>query len=173
MHALAFVFEVFGVLGAVGVVAVLTRALGHIRRDLRLIAGAVIAAIVFAFACANLADAISALNQARRDGVGTRAGLERCFVEDHFGAWLPFINWVKARLPAHAVYALGPYSGRPDGWCISLVLLPALQEGPGGQPGWVITLGTVPPDLEARIARHDPSVRVFAPGFALAKEGQG
>ena len=53
---------------------------------------------------------------------------------------------------------------------LMLVLLPSLPAGPGGHAGWTIAFGTIPPDLRARIARHDPSVRIFAPGFALAQD---
>ena len=173
-HELAsLIFEVVGILGAVGVVSLLLRSSGQTKRDLRLISAAVIGGIAVAFAFGNLADAGSALSQARRNGVGPRAGLERCLEEDGGEELVPFFNWVKARLPPRAVYELATYSGHPDLWCVTLVLLPSLLAGPGGQPGWIITLGTLPPDLQARIARHDPSVRVFAPGFALARGGPG
>lgn len=175
MHTLTYelaslILEVLGVLGAVVVMAALLRSSGRGQLDLRWLAGAVVGVITVAFAIADVAGAGSALNQARRAGVGARAGLEHCFDEEGVSTRLPFLNWVKARLPAHAVYAMVPYAGQPDGWCTTLVLLPSLPAGPGGNAGWIIAFGTIPPDLQARIARHDPSVQVFAPGFALAKE---
>lgn len=165
--------EVLGVLGAVCVVVAVLRSSGQSQIDVRLVAGGVIAAIMLTLALGGLADAGWSLNQIRRTGVGARAGLESCLTEQGGPAVavrLQFINWVKARLPADAVYQLLPYTPPPDDWCVTLVLLPSLPAGPGGRADWAIAFGTLPPDLQARIARKDPSVQVFAPGYALAKE---
>lgn len=168
--------ETLGVLGVVGVVAARLRSRSKNRRDVRVVAACVLGAITFAFALVDVRDVGSVLNQARRNAGSARAGLEHCFDETNgepgplLPSRLPFINWVKKRLPAHGVYALAPYAGPPDDWCVALVLLPSLPAGPGGDAAWTIAFGTIPPDLQARIARHDPSVRVFAPGFALARD---
>jgi hypothetical protein len=149
---------------------------GTTRRDLRLVAASVLATVAFASALVHVGDVGSVLNQARRSAVGPRAGLERCFDESNgvpgprLRLRLPFINWVKQRLPRDAVYALAPYTGPPDAWCVALVLLPSLPAGPGGRARWTIAFGTIPPDLQGRIARHDPSVLVFAPGLALGRD---
>lgn len=165
--------EFLGLLAAVGGAAALVR---RSRRNLEgpAVAAIVLGALAFAFAVANLANAGSELDQARRHAVSSRAGLEHCLGESLSGGPLvpvrpPFLNWVKQRLPAHAVYALAPYAGPPDSWCVTLVLLPSLPVRPGGTADWTITFGMLPPDLKARIQHHDPSVQVFAPGYALAR----
>ncbi len=181
MHGLThefvlFVLETLAVLGAIVFVTARLGSGSKTHPDVRLVAACVLATISFVFALVQLRDTGSVLNQARRSGVAARTGLEHCFGETNGepGPQLPlrrpFIDWVKTRLPAHAVYALAPYAGPPDAWCVALVLLPALPSGPGGHPGWTIAFGTIPTDLQARIARHDPSVRVYAHGFALARD---
>jgi hypothetical protein len=158
----------------VGVAVALLRFATGRRVDVRLAAAAVLGAFVLAFALADADGAGSALNQARDDSVGSRAGVEHCLTESFGGAPLvperiPFLDWVRKRLPADAVYAVAPYIGEPDGWCLTLVLLPALPAGPGGTPGWTITMGTVPPSVQLAISRHEVSPQVFAPGYLLVR----
>jgi hypothetical protein len=94
-------------------------------------------------------------------------------VEDGASSELRFINWARAQLPPHAVYALTDYLPQPDTWCLTLALLPALPFGPGHEvAGWQIALGGEPPELVARIAARDPAVRVFRPGFVVARLGR-
>lgn len=166
--------EILGIVAVVVAVVLVLARLTEYRLDARLVA-AVLGALTFAFALANVRTAGSVLNQARRSAVTARAGLEHCLRESLTGAALvvtrlPFVDWVKTQLPRHAVYSLAPYDGPPDDWCLTLVLLPALPNGPGGSPSWTIALGPIPPDLHARIARRDPSVQVFPPGYALARD---
>lgn len=138
-------------------------------------AAGVLAVLTAIAILANLHTAGGVLNRARRDAVGPREGLEHCFAETNGESGprlpqrLPFINWVKRRLPAHAVYELVPSAGPPDAWCVALVLLPSLPARAGEPARWTITFGTTPAALQARIAQHDPTVHVFAPGFALAQ----
>ena len=145
------------------------------RFDVRSVVATALGALVFVLVLVNVRSAGSVLNQARRHAVTSRAGREHCLLESLSGAplvlsRLPFIDWLNAQLPTNAVYTVVPYSGPPDFWCVTMDLLPALPAGPGGVPHWTITLGTVPPDLQARIGRHDPSVHVFAPGYVLAQD---
>jgi len=165
----SLILEVLAILAAVGVLTAVLVRWGQGRPDVRLAAAGVVALFAVAFTVTNLVKSSSALDHAAHSAVGGRAGLERCVNEDRAGQRLPFVNWVKRRLPP-AVFTLAPYPGHLDAWCVTLVLLPALPAGPGGTPTWTVTLGTIPPELKARIARHDPSVQVFATGFALSKE---
>jgi Flp pilus assembly protein CpaB len=115
----------------------------------------------------------STLNQARRHAVGPGAGLEHCSTEVPIGQRLVperirFLDWVKARLPARALYAVDPYSGPPDLWCVTVVLLPALPASGGDRAGWTIAAG-VPPAAQASIDGQDPDAKVFAPGYVLAR----
>jgi hypothetical protein len=70
----------------------------------------------------------------------------------------------------HAVYALD-YTPPPDTGCLAFGLLPALPARPGERAEWTIAFGSVPAEMRVRIARHDPAVQVFAPGFALQFNG--
>lgn len=122
----------------------------------------------------DLRGAASTLARAHRDRVTAQMGREHCVMESING--LPvspraagFLAWVRRRLPAHAQYALAGYTGSPDAWCITMILLPAL---PGPSPDWVLALGTIPREMQVRIARHDPDVTVYAPGYALERVGR-
>jgi hypothetical protein len=167
--------EVVGVGLAVGGIALVTRRRNEERFDVRSVAATALGALVLALALISAPSAGSVLNQARHNAVIARAGREHCLFESLTGerpvlSRLPFIDWLTTQLPVNSVYTVVPYSGPPDFWCVTFVLLPALPAGPGGVPQWTITLGTVPRDLQARIARHDPSVHVFAPGYVLARD---
>jgi hypothetical protein len=110
--------EVLGLLAVVaGAATLLRRSTGSLEGPA--VAAAVLGAMAFAFALVNLPNAGSELNQARLHSVSSRSGLEHCFEESLGGGPLvpvrvPFINWVKQRLPAHAIFALAPYAGPPD-----------------------------------------------------------
>jgi hypothetical protein len=177
VHQLAkLMLEICAVLVLCGGAVMLLRSRFGRRIDALPAAAGLLALLTVAGIVADVHTAGGVLNRARRDAVGPRAGLQHCFGETNGEAGprlpqrLPFINWVKQRLPAHAVYTLAPSPGPPDAWCVALVLLPALPARAGERAGWTITFGTTPPDLQARIARQDPSVQVFAPGFALTRE---
>lgn len=112
----------------------------------------------------------SLLNQARRHSVSSRAALDHCFVEDGAQKEAPFIDWVHGQLPVGAVYTIADGEHEPDGWCLTLALLPALPEGPGHErAGWEIDFGEIPPAVDRLQATSPSSVRAFAPGFALAR----
>jgi hypothetical protein len=169
--------EVCAVLGVIGGAVALRR--WRFAQQIGVIpaAAGAIALVTVVLTLANLHDTGGVLNHARRDSVGGRVGLEHCFSETNgepgpqLPLRLPFINWVKRGLPSQAVYALAPSVGPPDAWCVALVLLPALPARFGQLFHWVVTFGTVAPGLEAWFVRHRWSVRVFAPGFALAHDG--
>lgn len=153
---------------AIGLVVLAVRSFTPRRMSTPLIAGYVLSAFALVLTVVNLVGATSLLNRARANSVGARAGLEHCFVETNATSRLPFVDWVKRQLPRDSVYELSGYTGQPDAWCVTLAFLPLLPAGPGGQPHWVVTFGYVPPSIAARIAAHDPTVRVFAPGFVRA-----
>jgi hypothetical protein len=113
----------------------------------------------------------TAFSQDHKQSTSAAQGLDYCYQESLSGqpvvpGHTAFLEWVKSRLPRDARYALYPYAGPPDGWCVTLTLLPAL---PSTEPDWTIYTGTVPPLVQAQIARHDPNIEVFAPGYALAR----
>ena len=140
------------------------------------IAGIGLAALLCLSLLLHVSQTASAFNQARKDGVfSDRAAVEHCFQESLTGQPLvaqraPFFDWVKRQLPRRARYAVVPYIGPPDLWCVTLALLPALPADTPAAVGWEIAAGTIPPDLQARIDRHDPTVRVYAPRYVLARE---
>jgi hypothetical protein len=174
-HLLTLLLEVVGVAAVVGGVAVGCRYVGLRSVPSRLAMGAAIAVLVCVSALAHVGLTGSVLAQDRGYSVSAQLGLEHCLYESLGGGPIAperalFVAWVKRRLPPGAVYTVVPYAGTPDGWCLTMVLLPALPLGPGAaRPGFEIVAGVVPPDIAARIARHDPTVQVFAPGYALAK----
>jgi len=174
-HVLTLLLEVVGVAVLVGAVTVGCRYAGVHSVPSRVAMGATIAVLACVSALAHVRHTSSVLAQDRTDSVSAQAGLEHCFDESLSGAPIDierarFMAWVKRRLPPGAVYVIAPYAGTPDAWCLTTALLPALPAGPGAaRPGWEIVAGTVPADVAAMIARHDPTVQVFAPGYALAK----
>jgi hypothetical protein len=102
--------------------------------------------------------------------VAARAATSYCVREAGSRVGAAFIEWARSRMPAHTVYRLDDLSPGPDAWCLTLALLPALPAGPGDTaPDWEIAFGGYPPELKERIASHDRSVKVFVPGFALAR----
>jgi hypothetical protein len=162
------VLEVVGILGAVGVLAALTIGRRPTASELRFATVAAVGALTVALALGQLAAAGSTLDQARRGAVSAPDGIEHCFGEQRAQARLPFVRWLKMRLPKDAVYALD-YTPAPDVLCVALVLLPALPAAPGQRAEWTIAFGAIPPAMQARINAHDPSVQVFAPGFGLER----
>lgn len=177
-NLLQLVLEVVAILAAIAAANQVRRRFPRLRLERELVAGLALSASVIVLVLSDLHGAGSAFSHARREVVGGRAGLEQCVDESLSGAPLVpyrhrFVSWVKAHLPAHAVYSLVAEAGAPDVWCLTLVWLPALPAGPGERAGWTIAFGVLPPDLRARIARHDPTVEVFAPRFALARHERG
>ncbi len=142
--------EVVAILAAIAAANLLRRRFARLHLERTLVAGLVLSASVIVLILSDLHGAGSAFGHARREAVGRRAGLEHCVDESLSGAPLVpyrhrFVSWVKARLPAHAVYSFVAEAGAPDGWCLTLVWLPALPAGPGARAGWTIAFGVVPP----------------------------
>jgi hypothetical protein len=172
------VLEVCGVLAAVVVLIALTVGRRPNRAELRLASGAVVGVLAVALTLGEIPSGAALLQKAHSESVSATAGVEHCFGEvwpQNPGgvgvAHLPFLRWLKARIGPHAVYALD-YAAPPDPYCILLNMLPALYAAPGEHAEWTIAWGTIPAEMQARIAAHDPSVRVFAPGFALQSNGK-
>src|SRR2546428_13319558 len=94
------VLEALAAVASIGVVAWMVRLSTPTPPSLRLIAASVLSALTLIFAIANLADAGSALNRARRSAVDAQTGLEHCFDEMGAGPRRPFIHWLKRKLPA-------------------------------------------------------------------------
>jgi hypothetical protein len=161
---------------AVAVVALLVGGQRVLGRPRRRVAVPVLVAVGLAgLLCVSLISHVhataTAFNQDHNHSTSARQGLEHCYQESLSGqplvpGYAPFLDWVKARLPRDAHYAFSPYAGPPDSWCVTFTLLPAL---PSPDPGWTIYMGTVPTAVQAQIARHDPDIQVFAPGYALAR----
>ena len=147
------------------------------RFALRFMPLAVVGAVSIALATGGTPAALAMLARAAREPVSAAAGVDYCFGEswpDNSNgagvARLPFVRWLKSRIGSHAVYTLD-YSPPPDTGCLVLGLLPALPALPGERAEWTIAFGSVPAEMRARIAKHDPTVQVFAPGFALQFNG--
>jgi hypothetical protein len=163
--------EVLGLISLAGLVVAVTRGrkrpqLSDLRAGTVVAVGALAVALTAILAIHQLASAHSTLNETRRSVVSARDGIEHCFYEQGAGARLPFIRWVKRQIGTHAVYALD-YAGRPDVLCVYLVMLPALPAAVGQRADWTIGFGAIPSDMQSRIRKRDPAVRMFAPGFAL------
>ena len=147
------------------------------RRELRFALAAVAVAVTIAVVWGGIPSGLATLARAARKPVSAARGVDFCFGEswpdNPNGAGvtrLPFVRWLKARMGPHAVYTLD-YTPPPDTGCLTLGLLPDLPARPGERAGWTIAFGSIPPEMRARIAGHDSSVRVFAPGFALQFNG--
>lgn len=139
---------------------------------------AVIGAVAIALAGGGIPTALGMLARGAREPASAAAGVDFCFGEpwpdNPKGAGvarLPFVRWLKSRMGPHAVYTVD-YTPPPDTGCLALGLLPALPARPGERAEWTIAFGSIPSEMRARIARHDPTVEVFAPGFALQFNGR-
>ena len=165
--------EIAGVIAVVGLLLVGHKLVGRPRLPGPSLAATGLAAMLCFSLLLHVRSTASTLNQARRHAVGARAGLEHCFTESLSGQRPVsernrFFDWVKARVPPRALYAVSSYSGPPDLWCVTLVLSPALPASGRDHAAWTIAAG-IPPALQARIDHHDPDVDVFAPGYALVR----
>jgi hypothetical protein len=171
LHSLAkLALELAVTVVAIGLVAALVSRRRADRAGVRAAAAPAAAALIAVLVVTQIAHALSDLNRARRDAVSARAGVEHCFAE--YGAAgaarLPFIDWVRNRIGAHAIYAID-FSDVPDLLCVTFALLPARPALPGEHADWTVAFGTIPPPMQSLIARHDPSVKLFTPGFALER----
>lgn len=166
--------QTLGVLATVGLIgAVLAVAPARRRRA----AAAAVAALATALVFAAVAPSISFLNG--QPAVSAPAAREQCLLETGAAATIPFFGWLNAHMPAHARYwlASNPHlvdaPGGLDPLCVAFELLPRLPLPSSSGAGWVVYTGVVTPDVTARIARHDPAVQVFSPGFVLVREVKG
>jgi hypothetical protein len=129
---------------------------------------AVLAVALVAVAVRDIRNTGLVVRDANRRGVAQRPGIDQCFAEAAPPSRAPFVEWLRARMPTHALYEL-ELGGGPDPWCVTLALLPRLPIWQHDRPQYLVAFGTVPPAIQARIAAHDPTVQVFAPGYALAR----
>jgi hypothetical protein len=166
--------ETAGVLAAIALLAaVLGLGRGHLPR----LTVAAVAALAAALALSSVASSLSFLNGERKAAVGPGAGIEHCVDETGDQQILPFLTWLKERIPARATYwlanspMLADAPGGIDPLCYALILLPRLPLSSPAGAHWVVYTGAFTPALKARIAAHDPTVDVFSPGYALVHVG--
>ncbi|HWF53240.1 MAG TPA: hypothetical protein VG223_01370 [Solirubrobacteraceae bacterium] len=134
------------------------------------VAAALLGAFALVAAVAHFTGDRVQLGDDRRLRLSERAGIDYCLKEDGAAHDIPFVEWVRRQMPKYAVYTSDQGAAEPDAWCLTLALEPALTVGPGhATPQYLITIGTTPPELKPLLARHDPAVRVFAPGYYLQR----
>jgi hypothetical protein len=171
-HVLILILQALAILALVAAAEGARRWM-HLRMPRRVLAASAIASVAAGVAVANVVTSARALDAARRAAVPARAGTTTCGAEDSASKLIPYLNWLRSRLPRGAVYT---YVGVPaavtqlDGWCSTLALLPRLPSGPGGAAHWTYTLGVTPPWIQALINAHSHLVTVYAPGLELVRE---
>lgn len=118
-----------------------------------------VAALVGLIAIAGLWTSATALHGAR---YGLRANGapadERCFTDGGYAAYLPFVRWIRARVPEGDMIALQALVDRP---CWALSLLPRLVVDGDRPAPWLVVVGARPP------AAPHFTVSVFAHGLFL------
>jgi hypothetical protein len=139
------------------------------RHGRRFLVVSLLALAVVAAGVRNVRNTGLVLRDANRRAVGQRPGIDRCLAEAPPPSRAPFVEWLRTRMPAHALYEVALGGGGPDLWCVTLTLLPRLPIGPHDHPRYLVAFGVVPAAIEARIKAHDPTVQVFAAGYALAR----
>ncbi|MBO0767074.1 MAG: hypothetical protein J2O48_00170 [Solirubrobacterales bacterium] len=164
-HLIQPLLGVLGVLALIGVLMLVRK------WRTRALAATVVALACVPFVVSAALSSSRQLKQARASSTSARAGATACLAEDHAARLAPFLNWARPQLGDDVYAEIPPPKSLPlDVWCVTTALLPALPQGPGGvNAKWTITMGVVPADIRARIRRHDPSVKVFAPGLVLAR----
>jgi hypothetical protein len=167
------VAEIAVAVAVVGLLVAAQKRVGRFWLPWPSLAGIGLAALLCVSLLLHARSTASTINQARRHAVGARAGLEHCFTESLTGQPLVaernrFLDWVKGRLPSRVLYAVYPYSGPPDLWCLTLVLSPALPASGGDHATWTIA-ASVPPAARASVEGQYPDAMVFAPGYVLAR----
>jgi hypothetical protein len=160
--------EIVGLLAAIAIVGRFLRERLSADGSMLGATAVVFGVVVLVIGAESVASSGAQLAQARRDSVGAQQGLEYCMVEDHAQVYEPFINWLRYRLPPHAVYEL-EYKGVPDPWCLTLALLPRLPPWGSARAGWLVDIEDTSAQLQARIARHDPAIQVYVPGLVLER----
>lgn len=135
---------------------------------LTVVASAVLGVAAAVVLMSTVVDAARTLHHAKQTSIAARRGLTYCFVETQAANRLPFINWLRQRLPERDAYEIA-FTPQPDEWCLTLALLPRVPAFGHDNPRWLVVYGTSVPVVEQMIARHDPAVQVFAPGFALVR----
>lgn len=163
--------------GVLAGIALLGAVLGLGRRQLPRLTVAAVAALATALALSSVASSVSFLNTERKSAVGPGAGRDHCVYETGGEGILPFLTWLRERIPARDTYWLASspllVDAAPgiDPLCYALELLPRLPLSSPAGAHWVIYTGALTRALKARIAAHDPSVQVFSPGYALVHVG--
>jgi hypothetical protein len=166
--------ETVGVLAAI---ALLGGVLGIGRRQLPRLTVAAVAALATVLALSNVASSVSLLNAERLSAVGPGAGIDHCVYETGAEAILPFLTWLRERIPVRATYwladspLLADVAPGIDPLCYALELLPRLPLSSPAGAHYIVYTGALTPALKARIAAHDPAVEVFSPGYALVHVG--
>jgi hypothetical protein len=167
-------FETAGILAAI---AVLGGVLGLSRRQLPRLTVAAVAAVSTVLALSSVASSVSFLNTERMSAVGPGVGIDDCVYETGAEAILPFLTWLRERMPARATYWLADSPLLDDAvagidpLCYALELLPRLPLSSPAGAHYVVYTGAFTPALRARIAAHDPAVQVFSAGYALVHVG--
>jgi len=86
-----------------------------------------------------------------RDGLKAPKGFgerEKCFIDVGQQSAIPFVRWVRERIPAGATFEL---AGRLDPGCFQLVMLPRVWAAKGEPPQYRVYAGAVPGDVRARL----------------------
>lgn len=158
--------QVLIILACVGC-ALLVARLSHRLSATRVVAVA-LGLVSVALAATEVGPAIATLNTYHRSSESAVDDRDYCVIELHARALVSFITWLHQELPPHSVYVL-VRRPPPDGWCLNQTLLPMLPAKPGEHFDWTITFGVTPPSFERLIEEHSPSVRVYRPGYAIAR----
>jgi len=109
-----------------------------------------VAVVLTTFALPSLWAAARGLDGVR-DGLKAPEGFnerEKCFIDVGQQGAIPFVRWVRERIPAGATFEL---AGRLDPGCFQLVLLPRVWAAKGERPQYRVYAGAVPGDVRARI----------------------
>jgi hypothetical protein len=147
---LQFTLIAVGALLAVGVGAAVI--LGRLDRKTIPAAVAVVVPVVFlVLALPQLGRSVDRANEQRHDNAGTSEAQarDRCLVDGGATDLVPFVDWVRGQLPAHAKFA-ATSTGHTDAACLAYVLLPRLQVT-ADKAQWILFVGGVPPDLRAKV----------------------
>jgi hypothetical protein len=168
--------QVLVIVAGAGLIAAVLRRRRPGRSALPSVAGVVAAAWLVLIAAGQISDSVSEMNRERRGGVTAERGRDECAHEpggvraaNLSGTRLPFAIWARHQMGVGATYSLAGFRPPPDITCLYLVLLPALPATPGQRAGWTIAFGSLSEAMRARVAAHDPAVRVYAAGFALER----
>jgi len=163
--------EIGGLVVAIVAITKLLPRVGVVTGARALATALVVGVLAVAVTAEDLAGSVTGIANAERTVGGTPDGIDHCFLEDGQALRIPFLNWLRRRIPPHAIYTVTS-PGEPDPWCITLSLRPRLPAFANAQPGWSIALGVIPPSMQALLDHHDPSVTLYASGMAIERLGR-